>query len=355
MLKRKKYSVGIDFGSSYIKIIRLSYDGDFISLDRMICVKTPPEALSDGVIQNPELLSTVLNSILAENGIKTKMASLSICFGPDTALIKWMEFPAFNRKELEMAIINKLEDEFKVPQVNIYYNWCKIADTKTDGQSISEVVVVGAMKGVVDNAVRTLKLSKIKPYFMEVDCYSIMRALNIKDNINTVVVNIGSSKTNLFAIANQEMNYCRNLDYNASSLLETLSTFLGYEMERSEEELIENGIICPFDVAVSFKQEPIREIIQPQVDRLVDEIVQTIEYYQEQYGYTVEHLVFCGGGAKINGLISYVEEKVGIPCNIGVPYFNNTLPTKQREALASDWASYLVAAGLALKEVQDNA
>jgi type IV pilus assembly protein PilM len=65
------------------------------------------------------------------------------------------------------------------------------------------------------------------------------------------------------------------------------------------------------------KENPPLRVLQPHVDDLVREIRRSLNYYQSQQAEgsqssTVDALLLTGGGAKMNGLGSYLGHKLGI-------------------------------------------
>jgi len=193
---KNNYAIGIDVGSHFIKIVRLVYNNDKIGIDRYIIQKTPRQLLDNGIVQFPEDLGRILDTIFIEHDIKCKSASVSLPIRNETVLLKWIELPNLKEKEMEKALGSMIEDEFRIPANNLYFNWTKIKEDRYDGKEIAQVLLVGAIKEGVDNMVAVLKEAKIKPYHLEGDIFSLMRGVGqeVIDK-NIAIIDIGFNQT----------------------------------------------------------------------------------------------------------------------------------------------------------------
>lgn len=354
MFNKKDYAVGIDIGNHFIKIVRLIYNESYIGVDRYIIQRTPNQIISKGIIQYPEDLGKIIQAILIEQNIKCKRASVSIPLGDETVILKWIDLPNFKKREMGKALDAMIEDEFRTSKENLYYNWTKIKEKKVDKQEGAEVIVAGATRDCVDNMVSTLKLAKMKPYYLEPDIFSILRCLKLQPNENVAIIDLSATLTKINIIEKNIFTYSRNIPYGGFEWVNRIMEFQGFDIKSAEKELMTNATISLNMEELSLEQQALCDILSEPIDEMFDEVINTLDFYQERYKTTINSIIFTGSGSRVNGLISYAEEKIGIPCKLIEPYFASKLDVRQKNALEKVWPSIAVATGLALKEVTDN-
>lgn len=95
-----------------------------------------------------------------------------------------------------------------------------------------------------------------------------------------------------------------------------------------------------------FDEEQLRSAIQAQVDRLINELQQTFDYFQnEMDGDDVEEIILCGSGCKLKNLPAYVENELSRETHRFDPL------AKLKGLGVEDLQSMLVVAGLQLRSV----
>lgn len=77
MAKNEKLVVGIDIGT-YIKVCQLQKNGSRYKLIAAGSGNAPPEAVEDGVLQDPKAVKTVLASLLKNLKIKDNQVGISV-------------------------------------------------------------------------------------------------------------------------------------------------------------------------------------------------------------------------------------------------------------------------------------
>lgn len=379
MTKKAKKSVGIDVGSKFIKIVSLEYNEETIEIDRYIIQKTPSTLVVNGVIQFPEDLGEIIESLLKENDIKTKHASISIPVGEETALLKWVDVPDLKPKEMNKAIHSIIEDELLHSPDNLYYNWERVSEKEKNKDGSVSLILVGVIKQSMDNHIKFLKKTKIKPYFAEADIFSHVRSLInpksfLQKDQNKMIIDIGSNGIIMGFIQEGKFAYMRNIPTGTNGLVDKISLGMSIGSKEAEEELIKNGVISEEIYTLPFDSQPVAEILLPAVDVLVDGIMDTLYFYKDFSGGEVDEIILTGGGSSIEGISQFIESRLGIRTRIGQPYFikkdehdeeefvkktgdffeEEVVTEKPKTPLEKDLPILNIAIGLALKEVLDN-
>jgi len=95
----------------------------------------------------------------------------------------------------------------------------------------------------------------------------------------------------------------------------------------------------------------VREVMEPVVRDLAQEVARSLEYYQSQYeGAVVDKVVLVGGSARIEGLAEFFEAELGLTVEEGRPLEGIALsPKLPAEDLDRDEPVLAVAVGLAMR------
>src|SRR4030067_3631312 len=95
---KKKNVIGVDIGSSAIKIVELKDTKKGYQLVNYGIAPIPSEVIVDGAIMDSFAIVEAVNNLLAEKKIQTKDAALSV--SGHSVIIKKITLPAMTEEEL---------------------------------------------------------------------------------------------------------------------------------------------------------------------------------------------------------------------------------------------------------------
>ena len=80
LLNRKKCAIGLDIGSSSVKLMELDHDAkaDVYRLVSFGVEQLPPEAIVDGAVMNSGAVVDAIRRLIDQHRVKTKEAVVSI-------------------------------------------------------------------------------------------------------------------------------------------------------------------------------------------------------------------------------------------------------------------------------------
>ena len=112
LLNRRRPSIGLDIGSSGIKLMELDQDSKTgrYRLLHFEMATLPPEAIVDGQIMNTTVVVDQIRELLQRRRIKTKFATASI--SGNSVIIKRVTLPQMSIDELEEFSPSYLKERF---------------------------------------------------------------------------------------------------------------------------------------------------------------------------------------------------------------------------------------------------
>ena len=118
----KKDLVGIDIGSSSVKLVQLKESKEGYLLLKVGMTPLPPEAIVDNTLMDPSAVVAAVRSLIGTCGVKVTQAACSI--SGNSVIIRKIGFPVMTADELEDQIHWEAEQyiPFDINDVNIDFH-----------------------------------------------------------------------------------------------------------------------------------------------------------------------------------------------------------------------------------------
>lgn len=196
MLTPRRQLVGLDIGSSAIKLVQLKESKGRYSLQKFGVKLLDPEMIVDGTVMDEERVVSSIRELIEETGVKNKQVAISI--SGHAVIVKKINLPPMPDEELPGQV--KLAAEqyipFDINEVNIDFHVLP-PDSPPDEQGDMAVILVAAKKDKINELTELVKAAGLVPMVMDVDAFAIenMHAVSYpmgQDEV-TALVNIGAS------------------------------------------------------------------------------------------------------------------------------------------------------------------
>src|SRR6185369_11355728 len=118
-LKKKKEVIGIDIGSSSVKLVQLKDLKGSYQLLNVGIMPLPPEAIVDNTLMDSSSIVSAIKNLMASLGVKIKDVACSI--SGNSVIIRKITLPAMPTEELEDQISWEAEQyiPFDISDVNM--------------------------------------------------------------------------------------------------------------------------------------------------------------------------------------------------------------------------------------------
>jgi len=360
MFRSSEKALGIDIGRRFIKIVGLNHRAGALTLDKYVVQRTPSQIIKDGVIEYPEELASIIKSLLIEHDMKHRRAAISFSLNDGAGLVTKMEVPRLSTKEILKVIAMQVEDETGHRLESLYGNFTTTKTVALEGKETAEILFAAAHKECADRVFSVLKAVGLRPSYAEIDIFSSMRALFREGRTHspkdaTVLVDIGDIQSRFFVARTNSFDYLRTIPLGGGEWISKAAEFLGGGLKEAEEALHRNGVAFTEEATLPVEVRGISKAISESVGQVVEELKNTVEFYEEMQDKKVGRVILLGGGARLKGLRAKVSSSLGIPCENAKPGTHLILSSEQQEELSDVWPSIAVAVGLAMKEASLNA
>ena len=323
---RGRSILGVDIGSSAIKIVELESTSEGLKLAAAL-VDPIPSTLFTDTEMDVGGLAEVLRQAVVNSGTKTKKLALAV---PSSAVVtRVVEMPkGLAEDDLEMQLLLEVENSIPYPldEVSLDFTCTGLTD---DGQK-SKVLVVATRKKLIEDLTELAQLAELKLRFIDVQSFCLQRAYSL------IAQQLEKQNEAVVAVA----------DIGVAGL--RLQVFdQGNSIYMAEQ---------PFNLNKYFDRgsaEPAPENLAAFGDLVVQQASQALQtfYTSTSYGH-LDALLLLGGAVGDGSIAERLESEISLPVLVGNPFtqmqFGNRIDTDQVGAIAS---SLGIATGLALRGI----
>jgi type IV pilus assembly protein PilM len=359
-----KNVVGIDIGSSSIKIVELEKKKGRAVLKTYGEIALGPyggAAVGQVVNLNTERTSEALHDILKEARASTPNSGMAIPF--KSSLISLIEMPALPEKQLEEAIPIEARKYIPVPISEITLDWWIIPkdDTRIDRRSTNDqstdqsqtvkekndVLVVSIHNEILNDYNNIVKTNNLNTSFFEIEMFSASRALVEDEKDTLMILDMGASGTKLYVIHRGVLRNSHIINKGSKDVTSTIARSLSISDEEAEK--IKRNIANLEEA----DRKSVNDMISLTVDGILAETENFINNFHHRSGHQIKKIILTGGGVAQSGFRELVEKKFKTEVSVGNPFSKVDAPKVLAETLKSTGLEFAVAVGIALRKMQE--
>ena len=358
----KKYFLGIDIGTSSIKIVELELDGNRPVLSNYGWVY-----LEELVKENDSLAlwKKYVSKIIRDGKIKAKDAYVSI--SSSGSLITLIEFPEMEKADMDQAIRFEAHKYVPVPLEEVVLSWDVVGVANSDSnnfrkepekniganpqQQVSvptkkvQVLLVAAPKNKVEKYEKMAQDVGLNLKSIEIEGFSMARSLIGNDQGNFIIVDIGARVCNIILAEKGIIKVNRNIYSGGVDITRAIAKNLNVEESRADNLKIKGTNFFAKESGVTL----------PSVEIIISEIKRIIEaYYRNNGKNKIDSLILSGGTADLTGIADYFQNSLGIKTIAGNPFGRVDYLKALEPKLNELKARFSVAIGLALKGAEES-
>ena len=342
LLGGKKTSVGLDIGSGIIKLVVVDHGGSEPELTKVATTEVAADAIVDGEVMDPGLVSDAIRGLFDAAGVKRK--SVVTAVGGRDVIVKKIQMDRMKEADAREVIRWEAEQHVPFDMANVELDF-QVLDPDADGLQMN-VLLVAAKRELVESRVGLLSEAGLEPSVIDVDAFAIHNAfeLNHPDAMQGVVglVNIGHEVTNVNILEDGIPVLTRDLSVGTRRFREDLQREKGLASEEAER-VIQGASQHP-DLAgyVSARGEEISVGVERAAAFLAT---------ASRSAGGLARVYTTGGGARIPGLNDVLGARLRVPIELANPVQRLRVKDDVFETVPVDEVAPLLmlAVGLALR------
>lgn len=344
-LGKQKGLVGLDIGSSSVKVVELKRKGDGYELVNLGMESLGQDTVVDGAIMDSFTVSTAIETIFTQNKIKTKNVATAV--SGHSVIVKKISVNAPTEDEVANAIPYEAQQyiPFDMADVNLSY---QVLGPATAGPGF-DVMLVAVKRDKILNHTNVLSQSGKTPTVVDIDAFALQNAFEVNyeppPDRMIALLNIGASIMNINIMRGGVPLFTRDVSVGGNQYTDTLQKELDLSYEDAEKlkQGREVGTATPEQAAPHLRS--VSEILLLEVQKTFDFFKQTTS------AENIQQIYVAGGTARIEGLVDLLKEEFNIPVEVMNPFQRVEVnPSKFDPSYISEIAPRMsVAVGLALR------
>ena len=348
LFNKKKEVVGIDIGSSSVKLVQLKELKGAYHLINAGIAPLPPEAIVDNTLMDSAAIVGAIKGLMTSLGIKVKDIACSI--SGNSVIIRKIVLPAMPLEELEDQITWEAEQyiPFDINDVNMDF---QILSPDSIDPSKMNVLLVASKKDIINDYVAVFNESGLHLSVVDVDSFAVQNAFELNYDINTedvfALINIGASVMNINVVKSGVTLFTRDVQMGGNLYTEEIQKQMG--LSGTEAESIKT-------LAHEAHNAGLLDVLSKVNDTLTQEIRRSLDFYNSTANDDRITTIFVsGGGSKIFMLVDSIAEKTALPVEVINPFAKLKYNAKDfdPEYLQEIGPLMTVTVGLAIRRVGD--
>lgn len=360
--------IGIDIGSSSIKVVQLKKKGSQALLETYGELSLGPYAgvpVGQATNLTPDKIIQALHDLLVEKevNITTNLAGISIPYS--SSLMTVVEMPVVPQKELAGMIPIEARKYIPVPISEVSLDWSVIPRDKLDPLPEDAVPIVPGvpvptkmqMQDILLVAIHNETLARyteiatknhLNTSFFEIEIFSTMRSVLDQVVVPIMIFDMGAATTKLFIVERGILRMSHTINRGSQNITSAISKSFGVEMDKAEVMKRYSGLTDTTPDGVS-----VANIIRLTLDFLFTEANRVILTYEKKYNKNISKVLLVGGGSSLKGLEPLAQKNFQTEVFGGNPFSKVITPAFLDEVLKQTGPQFAVSLGLALRRLQE--
>jgi type IV pilus assembly protein PilM len=338
--------LGVDIGSSSIKVLQLGASGSGYRVEAFAIEPVPEGAISDGAIGDTDRVAEAVRRAVKRSGSKAKACAMAV--SGSAVITKIINLPAdLTEDDIEAQIEVEAGQYIPYPREEVSLDF-EVLGPAPRNADLVEILLAASKTENVDLCSEIADLAGLSLRLVDVESYAVASAFELVrkreglDQSETVgVLNMGANASTLIALRGGRMTYSREHAFGGQQLIEDCMRRYGMDVEQAA--FLQRGETPP----AGFEDE----ILEPFRQNVIQQISRALQFYSSSSDYSgINTLYLTGGAASTPGLAEAVGDEVGVSCEVTDPVEGMRLaPAIDAKRLERARPALTTACGLALR------
>lgn len=299
----KKKLVGLDIGSSSIKLAELNVARNKTSLVGFTMISTPPGSVTGGEVVDPQAVSSTIKQLVKEAKTSRQLASTGL-WGT-SVIVKRISIPRMEENLVSEQIRWEAEQyiPYDVNEVNLEF---KVLSSSSSAETM-DVLLVAAVQDSIYRCAEVVNMSGLQCEVLDVEGFALANCFekNYGEMADQSVglLNIGAEASNFVVVQQGEVVFCRDIPIGGNAYTDEIQKALNLSWEEAESIKIS---ACTGQAA----PEEANEIIKTTHEVVSEEVAGSVDFFQNTSSSgPLQNLFVTGGAIKTPGLFDSLSNR----------------------------------------------
>ncbi|MGE5297572.1 MAG: type IV pilus assembly protein PilM [Acidobacteriaceae bacterium] len=351
MFSKPKTHIGVDIGTSNIKIVQLHQKDEKFVLETYGVVNVAYQISGKDSNAAIEQTAQILKTLVERSRATTDKIVASL---PNSAVFtSVIEMPKMPDNELKSAIEFEAKKYVPLPLNEVALSWTLIEEKKQKmnhetnlGQfgkpndNKNKILLTAVPNTVVDNYLKVFKTAGLEALAMEIEAISLIRSLVNEDDKTILLIDIGAKNTSINLVDSGYLRFSKNINVGGDTVTTSIAQSLSVNFVRAEQ--------FKKDFGLSAEGQQIPQVIRPILDIIKNEAWQLISLFESK-GEQIDQILLSGAGSKLPSLNEYFGT-LGKPVLLANPWSKVIYPDELKPVIEPLGLNLAVAVGLSMRQ-----
>lgn len=289
---KKMELVGIDVGSSAVKLIKLGRSGCGYTVRAAAMAEIPSPSADSADASG---IVGAIRQCLSIAQVKDRCAVCGVA-GPEV-MVRGFKFPPLPAKALDQAVQLEAHSVCPLDMKNSVLDYQLIGhDIQTQEPRPQNGLMVAASDRLIQQRLAQLTGAGMKPVLMDSEALALLNCLNelnlLAPGGSAAVIDIGDSVTSVIIYGQNGLPFVRDLNIAGGSIIRQIAA-----EQQMEEKTVRNALCSGGRAEITTEQRnKILLALNNAIRPLVMMINETLRFYSfQEKGSPVEQIFLCGG------------------------------------------------------------
>lgn len=358
-----KSVVGIDIGSSSIKVVQLRKEHGKALLETYGALGLGPyanEPIGAATRLSVDSTTAALADVLREAHVTATKAGVCVPYSASLATV--IEMPHMAQEELQRAIPLEARKYIPIPLTEVMLDWFVIPEddatspADTHGADAKQfvkgyrVLLVAIRKDTLAGYQSLIERAGLVPAFYELEVFAGVRSAVPYTTAPTMVIDIGAGASKISIIDRGIAHSSHTVPLGGQDITRAVSRALGVTFEKAELLKRQYGLL---GTSVNQESMQVRTAALSTLGRIFPDAHKVLLEYGRKFMKNVPHVVLVGGGSSLRGIATEAHERLGIDVVLATPFTLVEAPAFLQDVLTEVGPEFTNAVGSALRALEE--
>lgn len=334
--------IGVDVGSSSIKIVQLHDNKGVVTLDTYGELQLGPYDNTDigRAVRLPvNKLVQAFIDILREASASARQVSVAISYNASFSTI--ITVTESDPERITAMIPVEARKYVPVPLSDITIDWFPVVSNPE--QKKTQILLAAIHNESLTRYDAMIEGANLARIAQEMELFSSIRTVINEEDKVVAIVDVGAGSTKLSIIHNGTIRKLHSVLMNGTDLTTAISRIKKIDFKTAEEQKRAKGL------AIVVDEPELEKAFTTSLERGLREIHAVIQKHEVSEGVTIEKVILSGGGSLLKGFLPYVQDTLSHPVVLADPFSKVAYPAFLEDTLREAGPSFAVAVGAALR------
>jgi type IV pilus assembly protein PilM len=338
--------VGIDIGSSSMKVVELKFSKGVITLSTYGEVQLGPydnREIGESVNLDTHKEQEALVDIIRESAVKARNAVFAMPLSSSFVTNVSIEADA----DTDLSSLVRIEARKVIPSSlsEITLDWAEVELTKTERaaeKNKRNVLIAAIQNSALERFKVLMQFAGLVQPPTEIECFSTIRSLFTSEEEDIAIVDIGAVSAKLYIARKGLLMRMHRIRAGGAVATKQIADSLKVNFQTAEQ----------MKYAADRNDSSFAELKRAHdssYDRAFREFRQVLKEYEEKTGITLSAVHLSGGGALFPGISAYMAQAIDREVVISDPFSKVAYPAFMEDIMNEIGPSFTVSLGAALR------